>query len=164
MKILETKRLALRLYNEADTEALTEMYADIDVMRYVGTGKLLTREDAVKSVNFWNNYHAKKGYANWAVEEKSTGRFIGKCGLDDVPELGQTEVSYMFGKASWGKGYATESAEAVLEFGLRELKFEKLMALTYAENFSSQNVLKKIGMVYTDDVEVWGVMLRRFSS
>lgn len=87
----------------------------------------------------------------WAVHLKSTGEFIGWCGLKYVKDADETDLGYRFFEQYWGKGYATESAKAVLDYGVHTLKLENIIARAAKANPASIKVIKKIGMVYLED-------------
>src|SRR5436190_15278237 len=116
MIILQTNRLILRELEERDTDALSAIFADYDVMKYIATGIVLKKEHAEKSITGWRKYQQEKGYSNWAVEYKETGSLIGKCGFNEIPDKTDIEISYMFAKEYWGKGIATEIVTPVMEY------------------------------------------------
>lgn len=154
---METARLRLRKINPQDLEAFFLIVSDPDVMKYLGleAGALLTKEETTdtlgKMVRFW----AQHGFGRWAVVNKGGGKLIGLCGfrlLENTPEL-----FYMFAKASWGRGLATEAARACLRYGFEELGFERIVAVTRHANTASTKVMTKIGMSYQKDITHSGV-------
>ena len=96
--ILETARLLFRRLTMNDLDSLAELYADPEVMRYVGEG---TRE----KLRFLIEAEARQGFGVWATVERSTGRFIGRCGLAvwNVEGRREVEVLYLLGRAHWGQ-------------------------------------------------------------
>ncbi len=102
-KILETPRLYLRKLIPEDLDSVANMFADALVMRYVGTGIVLSRETAEKSITKWNQYEEKFGFANWAVVRKEDDTLIGECGFNWLPDNSDIEISYMFDKPFWVK-------------------------------------------------------------
>jgi len=154
---METARLRLRKINPGDLGALFPIVSDPDVMKYLGleAGALLSREETRvtlgKMVEFW----AQHGFGRWAVVSKDDGELIGLCGfrlLERTPEL-----FYMFAKASWGRGLATEAARACLRYGFEELGFKRIMAATRHGNAASIRVMTKIGMSYEKEISHSGV-------
>lgn len=154
---LETARLRFRKIGPHDLDALYLMVSDPDVMKYLGfeAGALVSREEAnaalEKMVEFWGEH----GFGRWAVEDKDDGQLIGLCGfrmLENTPEL-----FYIFAKASWGRGLATEAARASLRYGFEELEFERILAATRHGNTASIRVMTKIGMSYEKEIIHSGV-------
>ena len=159
-KILETPRLYLRSLIPEDLDSVAKMFADIDVMRYVGTGIVLSKDAAKKSIAKWNQYEEKFGFANWAVVRKEDDMMIGECGFNWLPDNSDIEISYMFDKPFWGKGYATEAASETLKYGANSLCLRRIAAMVYPGNTASIKILEKIGMKYVKNVEFWEKTLR----
>ena len=79
---LETERLRLRMWLESDLDDYAELTADPLVMRYLQPGKPpFTRADAWRSIAFFMGHWQMRGYGHWAVEEKASGRMIGRIGF-----------------------------------------------------------------------------------
>ncbi len=76
------------------------------------------------------------------------GTFLGWCGLKYFPETDEVDLGYRFMKKYWGKGYATESSRACLNYGFHELKLKRIMAKAMPENKDSLKVMQKLGMVF----------------
>lgn len=151
MTVIETERLILRPWSLDDADAYyAAIISDPDVMRYLPGGVPRPRDTADKSINFFLRHGEEHGFTLWAVEEKATGALVGNCGLVYIPgsSNGEVEVAYTLAKAFWGKGYATEGARASLKYGFEQCNLELVYGLAFADNKPSQNVLRKIGMVY----------------
>lgn len=163
-KIIETERIILRELEDSDIDLLAEIYADIEVMRYIGKGIVLTYEQAKRSIANWIKYYEKFGFGNWAAIEKESGRFIGLCGLSWLEDKSDVEVSYLFAKEAWGKGYATETANAINEYGFNVVGLKRIIALVYPQNTASIHVIEKLGMKYECDRIFFGDKLLRVYS
>ncbi len=150
-KIIETERIILRELEMSDLERLAEIYADPEVMRYIGRGGILTYEHAKKSIENWNKYYEKFGFGNWAAVEKESGKLIGLCGLSWLEDKSDVEVSYLFAKEAWGKGYATETAGAINNYAFSVIGLKRIVALVYPQNTPSIHVIEKLGMKYECD-------------
>ena len=155
--ILETERLYLRPLKESDIDALAGMYANPEVMRFIGKGVTFTRSQSENSIKMWNDYEKANGYSNWAVIRKEDEAFIGKCGLSVLPDKSGIEISYILDDLYWGKGYATEISAAVLEAGFTKFGLERIIALVYPQNSPSIKVIEKLGMKYEKEAEYWGI-------
>ena len=144
-KILETERLILRTWTYQDAQALFEICRNAEVMLHIGDRKSYESvEKAKEFLNWAIPYQLKNGFCRWAVVEKLTGKIIGSCGFARR-EMEEIELGYLFAREAWGKGFATEAASACLNYGLNNLGFESVVALTDIEHIKSQRVLKKIG-------------------
>lgn len=161
--ILETERLYLRPLTKDDTESLAKMYADIEVMRFIGEGRTFNRAQAEKSIERWNEYEAQKGYCNWAIVRKEDNVYIGNCGFSRLPDDSDIEIAYLLDEPYWGKGYASEISKATLEYGFDKLNMNRIVALVYPQNSPSIRVIEKMGMKYEKEAEFWGVKLLMFA-
>ena len=163
IKVIETERIILRELDDLDLNALAEIYADPEVMRFVGNGSVLNREQTAKSISNWKKYYERFKFGNWATVEKDTSEFIGLCGLSWLPDNSDIEVSYLFSKPSWGKGFATETAKAILDYGFNNLGLKRIVALVYPENSTSIHVIEKLGMKHEGEKEFFGKKLLFYS-
>jgi RimJ/RimL family protein N-acetyltransferase len=164
--ILETERLRLRELTAADEDALAAMFADPEVMRWIGRGGVRTREDARRVLEREFAKYAQDGYGEWAVTLRDDDEMIGLCGVIDWPDVDgrpETEVAYLFRRDIWGHGYATEAASAIRDHARAALARERLVCLIYRANEASAAVARKIGMTYEKDVEMFGHMLRLYT-
>jgi RimJ/RimL family protein N-acetyltransferase len=144
--ILETERLVLREWTLGDAQALFEICCDAEVMLYIGTGKpYKTVDEAEKFLRWAVVYQKENGFCRWAVVEKASGKIVGSCGYAYTHEMPEPELGYLFERAVWGKGFATEAARACLNYGFEKLGFREIIAITDLENTASQRVLEKIG-------------------
>jgi RimJ/RimL family protein N-acetyltransferase len=129
MSSIETERLLLRPFRLDDLDELAALFGDPDVMRYVGTGLPIGRDEtdrALKSIiKHWDHFVG----------------FGGLRSLFDTPE-----VVYHFSKPNWGKGLATEQARASLRFGFEDRRFHRIVAVANPENNASIHVMEKLGM------------------
>jgi RimJ/RimL family protein N-acetyltransferase len=88
---------------------------------------------------------------------------VGYCGLKPLDETKEIEIYYGFFRDVWGKGYATESAAAVLRFGFEETTLTRIVGCTHPENCASQKVLEKIGLVRDGEAHHYGMDLYYFA-
>ena len=143
--ILETKRLALRKWTNADCDALFEILRDAEVVRYIGNGKPFSLEKTRKFLEKMEKSERENGFCRWQVVEKASSEIVGSCGFGRIAETNEIELGYLFAQKHWGKGFATEIAESTLAYGFNNLNFREIIALTDLENIASQKVLEKIG-------------------
>src|SRR5262252_4845118 len=107
MATLETDRLRLRMFDAGDINAYAEMCADPEVMRYLG-GKTLSRLESWRHMAMILGHWTLRGYGLWAVEERATGRLIGRIGCNQPEGFPAFEIGYVLAREAWGKGYARE--------------------------------------------------------
>jgi ribosomal-protein-alanine N-acetyltransferase len=160
---IETRRLRLRGFTKDDLDALAAIYADPDVMRYMPGAKPVPRERVAASLGRMIAYWQEHGFGLWAVEDKESGRLIGRCSLVHLDSTPEIEVGYLFAADGWGKGYPTEAARAALDYGFTELDLDRIVAITRPENLASQHVLEKIGMCFERNACYYDMDVRYFS-
>lgn len=148
MNALETERLVLRSWKEEDVEPYYEMNQDSKVLEFLRGP--LSREEVKKFIADKNETLAENGYTLWAVENKKTETLLGFVGLQEVlplfPFAPAIEIGWRLAFSYWGKGYATEAAQTVVEYGFNKLNLEEIVSYTVAANHRSQRVMEKIGM------------------
>ena len=168
MVSLETERLLLRAPVPDDAEALAPMYADAEVMRYVGDGRPLSRAQTQRSVQRMIQRWQVDGFGLFTTVRKDDEAVIGRVGLlvwnsetwepttraEGANGPTEVEVGYTLGRDYWGKGYATEAAAAVRDYALGGLAAERLIALIIHGNAASENVARKLGLEYERDVKL----------
>lgn len=145
--ILETKRLALRKWTNADCDALYEILRDAPVARFIADGKPFTREEVKEFLAWAERYERANGFCRWKVIEKSSGATIGSCGFARPFDSDEIELGFLFAQNRWGRGFASEIAAAAVDYGFKKLGFHEIIAMTDLENTASQKVLEKIGFV-----------------
>src|SRR5262245_22960661 len=108
---LETERLRLRQFRDSDIDSYASMCANPEVMRYLSAnGELLSRADAWRQMSMFLGHWELRGYGTWAVEEKSSGAFVGRVGLHFPEGWPDRELGWTVDRQFWGKGYAVEAA------------------------------------------------------
>jgi RimJ/RimL family protein N-acetyltransferase len=160
---LETERLKLRKFVEADLDDYARMCADPQTMRYIGTGTLLSRADAWRSLAMLLGHWQLRGYGMWAVEEKATGAFIGRLGLHYPEGWPAIEVGWLLDRARWSQGLATEGARAAIAFGFERLGLERICSLIHPQNAASIRVAEKLGMSPERPAQILGVDVTVYS-
>jgi RimJ/RimL family protein N-acetyltransferase len=145
---LETARLALRSWRAEDQAPFAAMNDDPVVMEFFPSRRSVAESNAL--VDRFQAELEQRGHCPWAVEELSTGAFIGFVGLHEVPaELPfapATEVGWRLARPFWGQGYATEAGAAALQFGFGPLSMDEIVSFTSAINVRSRRVMERLGM------------------
>ncbi len=144
--ILETDRLRLREFELNDAEDMWKLNEDEEVIRYTGDPPFESVDSAREFLENYPDYR-HNGYGRWAVLKKGSGEFIGWCGLK-LNEEGYIDIGFRFFKKEWGKGYATEAAQACLDYGFNKLGMKEIIGRAARKNIASLKVLEKLGMEF----------------
>ena len=153
---IETERLLLRQFLESDLDEYARMCAEPEVMRYIGDGRTLARDEAWRSMASALGHWVLRGYGLYACEEKVTGRFVGRVGLINPEGWPGMEAGWMIGRDSWNRGYATEAATAVVTMAYGALATTRLISLIRPENAASIRVAEKLGAVVEKTITLMG--------
>ena len=149
--ILETSRLYLRQFIEADAALLRQLNSQPGVLQYIPETIPASDEEAKEILINIILPQYKNNLGRWATHIKENNEFIGWCGLKWLKENDEIDLGYRFMPSAWGKGYATEAAKATLEYGHQNLQLKTIIAHAHIDNIASQKVLEKIGMQYVGE-------------
>ncbi|MBU3659600.1 MAG: GNAT family N-acetyltransferase [Flavobacteriales bacterium] len=162
MKIeIETERLLLRELDYLDTDDLFEMDSDPEVHLFIENKPVQSIDEITKIIESLKVQYQENGIARWAVLDKLTNECVGWSGLKyfKQPLNNHTnfyELGYRFKKKHWGKGFATESSTAILDYGFKNLNAERIFAITDPKNANSKKVLKKLGFDFKETFDYEG--------
>ncbi len=157
--LLETERLRIRPLSTDDLDALLEMYSDPEFNRRIHNDTPPGLLEMGHYVEWHRECHDAFGYAMWGVEEKTSGVFVGDCGLFPFEWQGpEIELAYHIHPNAWGKGFATEAAAACLRHGIASYK-KPIVAVVHPDNTSSRHVLEKIGMELDREAIAYGTRM-----
>ena len=161
MTLLETKRLILREFTFDDAAFILTLLNEPSFIRYINDKNVRNLEDARQYiVNGPMASYARNGFGLYLVELKDTAVPIGMCGLLKREELPDADIGFAFLPDYWGKGFALESATAVLNDARERLGLKRVLAIVMPENNASIKLLEKLGMRFerdTDDVQVFAI-------
>lgn len=147
MSVLETDRLALRRLSADDAEFILELLNQPSFIKNIGDRGVRTNEDAARYIkNGPVASYERFGFGLYLVELKGTAIPIGICGLLKRETLPDVDVGFAFLPKFWSRGYAVESASAVLKYGRNVLGIGRIVAITAPANHGSIKVLEKIGL------------------
>jgi ribosomal-protein-alanine N-acetyltransferase len=143
--VVETDRLSLRPLESRDAEALHALWTDLEVRRFLWDGEIIPFEQTAAVIAESERLFRTENRGLWGAFTRETPVLCGFGGFwyfRDPPEL---ELLYGLDRAHWGRGYATEIARAVLEFGRTRLAMTDVRASTDAPNVASVRVLERLG-------------------
>ena len=144
-RVISTTRLKLRQFTASDWDAFAEMSADPEVMRHIGAGGPLSRDDAWRGMAGMLGQWALRGYGMWAIEERASGRVVGRAGFIDPPGWPGFELGWLLAREFWGRGYAREAAQAALYVGFSLLGRESAISLIRPDNGRSIRLAEALG-------------------
>lgn len=160
MDITDSERLSFHFITDSDVDFLWELDQDADVMRFISGGQKTSRSD-IESI-FLPRLQAYSnpalGWGLWKVNERASNSSIGWILVrpfgffSTEPDIDNIELGWRFQRDSWGHGYATEAALHVKE-ALYLMGVEKFSAITTKDNQNSINVMKKLGMTFSHELE-----------
>jgi RimJ/RimL family protein N-acetyltransferase len=153
---LETERLRLRMFRESDLDAYAAMFGDAEVMRYLGDGKPLTRTEAWRNMALMIGHWSLRGFGMWAVEEKATGRMVGRVGAWYPEGWPGKEIGWALCQDCWGRGFATEAVGAATHHALTVLDWPEVISLIRHDNAPSIRVAQRIGESLAGTVQLMG--------
>lgn len=157
MHVLHTERLELRHLEPRDLEALFALYRDPEIRRYFPDGTRTLAQTKAELEWHEHGHPRNPELGLWATVDRTSGEFIGRCGLlpwtiDRVPEV---ELAFLIAKDRWGQGLATEAARGIVRYADKRLGLQRLICLVMHGNAASVRVTEKIGMKferkYTDE-------------
>lgn len=147
MNVLETDRLVLRRLAPDDAELILELLNQPSYLRFIGDKGVRTLDDARDYIRQGPMaMYERFGFGLYLTVLKDEGVPIGLCGLLKRDSLDDVDVGFAFLPRFWSKGYAFESASAVMAYGRSVLGLERIVAITVPDNESSIRLLEKLGM------------------
>jgi RimJ/RimL family protein N-acetyltransferase len=156
---LETERLILQPWHHDDAPRLLDMLSRLEVMKWLGDGPPMLMKDldeAHARIDKYAERSAEPPCGIWAIEPRAGGEPRGTALLVPLPnaEDGEVEIGWHLHPDSWGHGYASEAARAVLAHGFAA-GLPEILAVTHLGNDPSRSVCRRIGMRHQGVVEKW---------
>lgn len=160
---IETARLRLRRFTHDDLDDFASICSNAEVMRYIGAGNPISKEETEPHLSGYINYWEQHGFGRFALSHKEHGELIGYCGFRffKYPGLslfdGAPEIVFLLKRTFWEMGLAAEAARACLKYGFEHLGFTLIVAITTSDNIKSRRVLERIGMKHVNDLRYMDV-------
>lgn len=150
---LLTERLVLRPFEESDLDAYTDLLMAPAVRRALRIPPSFSRSDAWFSMAQWRGQWELRGSGQFALEERRTGRFVGRAGLhhperDDWPGL---EVGWALHPRFWGNGYATEAGESSIAYAFEVMGVDEVFSVILPDNLRSRSVAARLGLTLSEE-------------
>ena len=156
---LHTDRLVIRGWRHDEAARLLDIQSRVEVVRWLGDGAPVLMADLTEAHARIDRYAARSAtppLGFWAVAHRTSGVVVGSVLLLTLPNAvdGEVEIGWHLHPDSWGHGYASEAAAAVLRHGF-ESGLREILALTHLDNAPSQAVARRIGLADRGVVERW---------
>ena len=150
MVLLKTTRLLLRHLEPGDLEPLYALYRDPAIRKYYPEGIRTHSETKEELECFLHGHPRHPELGLWATVERSTGEFLGRCGLLpwNIQGTDEVELAFMVKKERWREGFATEAAQGIIRYAHEVLGLSRLVCLVMPGNAASAGVAEKVGMSY----------------
>lgn len=150
--IIETERLYFRELVETDDAAIFELDSDPEVHQYLGQHPIASIADARHSIKLIRQQYIDNGIGRYAIIEKDSHNFVGWGAFKFITQTTNGhqfyhDLGYRLIKRYWGRGYATESSRAAVDYAFKQLKLPAIYAIADVGNLQSQKVLEKCGLV-----------------
>ena len=161
--VLETSRLTLRRFTQADAQLLLQLNSNPEVLKYLHEPLLKTEEQALHVINTIIFPQYKNNLGRWAIHLKTNNQFIGWCGLKYLSESNEIDLGYRLMQQYWGNGYAFEAAKHTVDYGFNQLHLNTIVGRAHIENTASLKILQKVGMQFIKDEVVDNCPVKTYS-
>jgi RimJ/RimL family protein N-acetyltransferase len=156
---LETDRLLIRPWRHEDAARLLDLQSRVEVVKWLGDGEPVLMKDldeAHRKVDRYTELSTSPPLGFWAIERVADGVVLGSVLLLTLPHAdhGEVEIGWHLHPDSWGHGYASEAARAVLGHGF-DAGLPEIIAVSHTDNFASQAVMRRLGMEDRGTVDTW---------
>lgn len=163
LAILETSRLLLDRWQGSDWADLRPIATDPEVMQYI-TGGVPWSDDQIRDfVNRQVKLYDERGFCRWRLTEKSTGEFLGFCGVGLWRTFPEPEIGWWLARRHWGRGLATEAARTALGDAFERVRLDRIVSVAMPENQASIRIMEKLGLKFDGEFENEGVRLVRYA-
>jgi len=153
---LETERLRLVKFREDHWEPYAAMCANPEVMRHLGAGATLSRDETWRAIAGMLGHWQLRGHGMWALESKATGELVGRAGFIEPAGWPGFELGWVLGREHWGKGFAREAAKEALRYAFDVMERDRVISLIRPRNAASIRVAEAIGEKRVGEVELLG--------
>jgi RimJ/RimL family protein N-acetyltransferase len=150
---LTTERLTLRPFGVADLDPMLAVMTADGVRSSLHVPDGFDRTDAWRTISMFAGLWALRGLGQWVLEERGSGRFVGRAGLHwrVEPEWPGVEVGWMLDPGAWGRGYATEAGARAVRYGFEEVGEDTLYSVILPGNTRSEAVARRLGFTPWDE-------------
>jgi len=159
---IAAKGFTMRGFRERDVDDLHAILKNPEVLRYFPPTDSPSLEKVKKLVESQQVHWDEHGYGWWALADHGSDALIGWCGLNYLPDTDEVELKYLLAENYWGKGIATDASLLSLEKWISDTEIEEIVGLVHPENIASQRVLEKVGMLFIEKAQYFGMEVLRY--
>lgn len=150
--IPQTQRLYFRAFTEDDVQLLFDLNSNPNVIKYVHELPPTIESATYNLYNIILPQYKLYGHGRWAVHLKDNNEFIGWCGLKYIKDDDEIDLGYRFKEEYWNKGFGYEAAKATIDYGLNNLKLQRIIAAALPNNIVSWKIMEKCRMKFIGEV------------
>ncbi|MEL4024775.1 GNAT family protein [Lysinibacillus endophyticus] len=144
-----TERLHLRKMHISDSQSLFKIWSDPDVTKFMNIDNFQDESQAKEIISYLNELAEDEKAIRYSIIELTSGDIIGSCGFNSLDfDNEKAEIGYELAKSHWGKGYAPEAIDGLLDYAFNTLKLNRIEAKVEPENINSIKVLEKLHFIY----------------
>lgn len=154
---LETQRLLIRPFVEADVDAVFRYRKDPEVMRFIPGGADKSLKETRSVIEKYNDHQQTYGFSKWAIILNEPGQLIGDSGLLLLEQGPDFELGYRITRKYWHMGLATEAGHAWLRAAFSQLGLQRVVAFAHPDNSASIRVMSKLGMSFERHDRFYGM-------
>ncbi|MEK4207122.1 MULTISPECIES: GNAT family N-acetyltransferase [Paenibacillus] len=146
---IQTKRLKLRKMKLSDSASLFNIWSDPEVTKFMNINSFTDESQAVEMIKILNNLSLESKAIRYSIIELESNRIIGSCGYNSIDSSNaKAEIGYDISKDYWGKGYAPEAIQSLMDYAFNTLNFNRIEAKVEPENNNSIRVLQKLNYTF----------------
>lgn len=149
MTELHTKRLYLRKMKATDASSLFHIWSDPDVTKFMNVSNFTNERQAIEMIELLDGLARANEAIRFSIIEVESTKIIGSCGYNSLDfEHAKAEIGYDLAKVFWGKGYAAEAINSLVEHAFTTLALNRIEAKVHPENVNSIKVLQKLNFIF----------------
>jgi RimJ/RimL family protein N-acetyltransferase len=156
--------LTLGAWEAEDWPEFSAIASDPQVIRYIGDGSLWSEDRSRQFVARQIGLYRERGFCLWKLMPAQGGALIGFCGLQPLPETEDIEIGWWLARAWWGRGLATEAAQAALRDGFERVGLRRIVAIAQPANTASIRIMEKLGMGFEGMAEARGISVVKYAA
>ncbi|OJD53487.1 acetyltransferase [Bacillus sp. 4048] len=161
-KVIHTKRLFMRKPIIEDVDQFYSILKEEVVGKWLAKSRGMSKEETNDYIRKLILHWEQHNFGVWLLFNSETGKLLGHCGLRKVDETGEIEIMYLLDPEYWGNRYASEAAEASIQYAKETMNVKRIIARVKVVNENSKKLLRKLGFTYTHDVDHSGRLLSYF--
>ncbi len=150
--MITTERCELRELEPSDLDHVVWLETNVEVRQFLGGPK----DERIIRTEFHQCFRAERFSHNWTIRNREDDSFVGLITLDTHHNGVDAEVSYQILPEWWGLGYASETVQAVIVYGLEDLKLPRIVAETQVANIRSCQLLEHLGLQLEKTIDRFG--------